>query len=66
MCAIGQCRTLLTAREVAARLNLSLRKFEQLVHDGTAPRYFKHGSVRRWDWTDVQDWIETRKVGGRQ
>ena len=61
VCKPVQVPTLLTARETASRLNVSLRKFEQMVHDGEGPRFARLGGVRRWDWGDVQVWLEMRK-----
>ena len=64
MCNLMQPPTvLLTASEVARRLSVSLRKLEQMLHDGEGPRYVRLGGVRRWDWADVQQWLDRHKVG---
>lgn len=51
---------LLTAREVAAVLSISLRKLEQLIVAGDAPGHFRVGRLRRWRATDVESWIANR------
>jgi len=50
----------LTARAVAAILNISLRTLEARIASGDAPRYYRIGSNRRWEPSVLQAWIEER------
>lgn len=51
---------MLTAQQVANHLQLSERKFEQMVHDGDAPPFVRLGRLRRWRPSDVEAWIAAR------
>lgn len=51
---------LLTAAEVATALRISLRSFEQLIHTGNAPPFFRIGRGRRWREADVRNWVAER------
>ncbi len=37
-------KTFLTSEEMAAKLRISIRKLQQMVKDGTAPKHVKFGS----------------------
>lgn len=50
----------MTTREVAAWLNVSLRKFEQMVAEGDAPKFRRFGRLRRWDPDEVDAWATER------
>jgi excisionase family DNA binding protein len=49
---------MLTAQQVAALLSLSLRRFEQMVATGQAPRHVRVGRLRRWHQADVKAWMD--------
>lgn len=53
---------LMTAREVAAYLRVSLRRFEQLVAAGEAPPFKRIGRLRRWLRDDVVRWVRDRRA----
>ena len=37
-------KTFLTSEEMAAKLRISIRKLQQMVKDGTAPKHVKFGA----------------------
>ncbi len=45
---------LLSARESATRLSISLPTFWRRVADGTVPKPLKIGSLSRWPQTDIE------------
>jgi len=53
---------LLTAQQVAAHLQVSERKFEQMVHDGHAPPFIRLGRLRRWRSGDIAEWLAARQA----
>lgn len=53
---------LMTAREVAAYLRISLRRFEQLVAASEAPPFTRIGRLRRWLRDDVMRWVRDRRM----
>ena len=53
---------LMTARDVAALLRISLRRLEQLVAEGEAPRFMRIGRLRRWRRDDVMRWALDRRT----
>lgn len=48
---------LVSAREFADRLGISLRMFEAMIVHGKAPPYIKLGRLRRWHPEQVEHWI---------
>jgi excisionase family DNA binding protein len=59
---MSKMETQLSAREVAAVLNISLRTFEKLISEGGAPPFYKIGRSRRWDPGVVREWINERCI----
>lgn len=55
-----QMNPLLTSKDVADALRVSLRKFEQMVQGGEAPRHIFIGRQRRWRLDDIQAWVDVR------
>lgn len=51
---------LLDASEVSEHLNISKRKFEQLLTQGEGPRHFLIGRQRRWRPSEINEWIDRR------
>ncbi len=49
-----------SASQVAEYLQVSARKFEQMVRAGDAPSYLKLGRLRRWRMEDVMAWVAAR------
>lgn len=49
---------LLDASEVSQYLNVSKRKFEQLLSQGDGPRHFLIGRQRRWRHGEINEWID--------
>lgn len=49
-----------SANQVAEYLQVSARKFEQMVRAGDAPSYLKLGRLRRWRMEDVMAWVAAR------
>ena len=49
-----------SARQVAEYLQVSARKFEQMVRAGDAPSHLKFGRLRRWRIEDVVAWVAAR------
>ncbi|MBS0176832.1 MAG: helix-turn-helix domain-containing protein [Nitrospira sp.] len=56
----------LSAQEVAAVLNVSLRTLEKLVSAGEAPPFYWVGRSRRWEPAAVRNWIARRYGDGSQ
>ena len=56
-------KPMLTIVELAAFLNISVRKLEQLVHDGQAPPFARIGRQRRWRFSYVESWLQERQTG---
>lgn len=48
---------LATSAEVAEYLNTSLRNLGQWAYLGTGPRYVRVGRERRYQWSDVDEWV---------
>ncbi len=55
---------LLTAKDVACFLQVSLRRFEQMVASGDAPEHLKIGRLRRWRPADIEEWTMSRRTSG--
>lgn len=51
---------LLDASEVSAYLNVSKRKFEQLLSQGDGPQHFLIGRQRRWRHVEINEWVDHR------
>lgn len=54
---------LLDASAVSDYLNISKRKFEQLLAQGEGPRHFLIGRQRRWRHDEINEWIDQRIKG---
>lgn len=54
--------TMLDAREVAAILKVSRRKFETMVKEGTGPVFMWLGGLRRWRPRDIEEWSNKQIV----
>jgi excisionase family DNA binding protein len=52
---------LLTKREVAALLRISVRTLERLTEAGEGPSSIKFGRSRRWRRADVERWLEDHR-----
>ena len=52
---------LLTKREVAELLRISVRKLERMTSSGEGPPSIKFGRSRRWLRADVQRWLEEHR-----
>ena len=56
---------LLTKRELAVALHVSVRTVERMQKAGTGPPAIQLPSGRlRWRWGDVRRWLEERRAGG--
>jgi len=51
---------LMSAKDVASRLAVSLRTFETMVSEGNAPPFARIGRLRKWRSEDVETWIDQR------
>ena len=51
----------MTAKEVARYLQISDRKFQQMLKSGDAPPHSKIGRMRRWRPEVVEAWLENRE-----
>lgn len=49
---------LISAKQLADRLGISLRSLEQLISRHAAPKYIWLGGVRRWDPERVEEWLQ--------
>lgn len=54
----------LSAQQVAAILNISLRTLEKLISAGVAPPHYRIVRCRRWDPLVVREWITHRMTLG--
>jgi len=52
---------LLTAKELASTLAVSLRRLEQMIANGEAPVHLKIGRLRRWRPADVDEWTVSQR-----
>jgi predicted DNA-binding transcriptional regulator AlpA len=55
-------RGLATKDEVAAYLQVRPKTLDVWVSRGAGPPYIKIEGVRRYDWAEVEAWVEARKV----
>lgn len=53
-------RPLATPDEVAGFLRLPPRTLETWALNKTGPRWMKVGRHRRYDWADVEKWLEAQ------
>ena len=53
-----ETKTLLSADEVAAMLNISERTLWRLLSAGKVPEPVRFGRSTRWRLSDVREWIE--------
>lgn len=56
--------SLLTEKELSARLHVSIASVRRWRLLGRGPRFVKLGSLVRYRPEDIQDWINTRPQGG--
>lgn len=54
--------SLLTTSELARRLQVPERTLDQWAYLGKGPPFIKVGRARRYDESDVQAWLDSRKV----
>lgn len=54
--------TLMDEADLAELLEISVRTLQKWRHEGGGPRYVKLGRMVRYDWEDVMDWLESRKL----
>jgi predicted DNA-binding transcriptional regulator AlpA len=57
---------LASRKEVAERLGLPPSTLADWAHRGIGPRYRRLGKAARYDWLDVETWIESQEVYGGQ
>ena len=57
---------LLSQRDAARLLGLSVRTLERMRVSGTGPRFLKIGGVVRYRLEDIETWLATRLVGSAQ
>lgn len=53
---------LATREQVAEFLAIEPRTLDNWASLGRGPGYVKVEGARRYDWADVRDWVESRKV----
>lgn len=53
---------LATTAEVAEYLKLKPNTLDHWASSGRGPAYCKIEGQRRYDWADVREWVEARKV----
>jgi len=56
---------LMTAREVARYLQVSDRKFEQMIGSDEAPAHLKIGRLRRWRPETLKEWLSDQATTTR-
>lgn len=61
-----QIETLLDERDVARWIRVSVATLRYWRGEGKGPRYRKVGQLVRYSPSDVQDWLNTRPVGGEE
>ena len=49
----------LNTKQAAYHLGLSIRTLQAMRHDGTGPRFRRHGSMVRYHVDDLGDWSRT-------
>lgn len=58
----GYMEGLATTIEVAEYLKVKPGTLDVWAHRGMGPPFIRVESARRYDWQDVRDWLEARKV----
>ena len=53
---------LANTRDVAEYLNVKPQTLDAWASQGRGPVYSKIEGARRYDWADVREWVEARKV----
>lgn len=51
---------LISAKQLADRLGISLRSLEALIARHDAPKHIWLGGVRRWDPERVEEWLQRK------
>ena len=54
-------RPLATRAEVAEHINVPVGTLEQWAHRGVGPRYVRVGRHARYQWADVDAWLEAQE-----
>lgn len=57
---------LASRKEVAEWLGLPVSTLEQWAHRGIGPPYRRLGRSARYDWLEVQKWVESQELIGGQ
>lgn len=52
---------LLTVKELAAKLKITVQTVYALIHSGQLPRGIKIGKSRRWDVDEVRSFLNAKK-----
>jgi predicted site-specific integrase-resolvase len=53
---------LASTEEVAEYIGVSPQTMANWAYRGKGPNYIKLDGRRKYDWQDVRDWLEARKV----
>jgi excisionase family DNA binding protein len=51
----------LTTPELSERINVPVATLHAWAFNGTGPTYYRLGRGRRYRWSDVEQWLETRR-----
>jgi excisionase family DNA binding protein len=62
--AVRRGSELLTVRQVAELLQVSISTVERMTRRGQGPPSIKFGRSRRWLRRDVEHWLEEHREGG--
>jgi len=54
-------RKLLDERDVARLLGVSLSMVSKMRYQGVGPAFVKVGKITRYQWSDVQEWLNQRR-----
>jgi excisionase family DNA binding protein len=54
---------LATTEEVAAYLKVKPQTLANWAYQGKGPRYYKIEGQRRYNWAELREWVEERRVG---
>lgn len=53
---------LLSRQEVADRLGVSTQTLAKWAYQSSGPPYYRLGKHARYDWAEVQTWLDSRRV----